>query len=150
VDADTLGLAHVLIRVRNDVTYCGDDGDRPKNLRNLPPAEVQATKTPDDEWIPTVTRAGLAIITRDRHIGDKTREKDIVLTCGARMFAITSPEQLDNWGMLEVVVTQWRAMETAAAEPGPYIYSLTRTGMNPINLPPVGVRRPTRRGAQRG
>ncbi len=132
VDADTLGLAHALIRARNDVTYCGDDGKRSKSMRNLPPAEVQATDTPDEEWIPKVTRAGLAIITRDRHIETRTRQKDIVLSCGARMFAITSESQLDNWGLLEVVVTQWVALEKAAEEDGPYIYAVTRTGIRKI------------------
>ena len=50
------------------------------------------------------------------------------------MFAITSHEQLDNWGLLEVVVSQWRRMERAAQEPGPYIYSMTRTSLTKIAL----------------
>ena len=122
VDADTLGLAHVLARARNDVTYCGDSGVRRRARESLPPCVVQDTATPDEEWIPTVTRAGLAIITRDRHIEARTNEKNIVLASGARMFAIVSEQQLDNWGMLEVVVPRWRDMERAAREPGPYIY----------------------------
>jgi hypothetical protein len=50
------------------------------------------------------------------------------------MFAITSPESLDIWGLVEVVVTQWRRMEVAATEPGPYIYALTRTSISKIPL----------------
>jgi hypothetical protein len=50
------------------------------------------------------------------------------------MFAITTKEPLDKWGQLEVVVSQWRAMERAAEEPGPFIYSLTRTGLSKIDL----------------
>lgn len=146
MDADTLGLAHVLIRARNDVTFCGDDGKRRKPLRSLPPAEVQLTKTPDEEWIPRVTQAGLAIITRDRRIEMRTREKDIVLSSEARMFAITSDEQLDNWGLLEVVVSQWRAMEKYAEEDGPYIYAVTRSSLRKIKLTPPGVRSLPRRG----
>lgn len=133
VDADTLGLAHNLIRVRGDVTYCGDDGSR-QRFPDLPPCEIQSTDTDDDVWIPTVTRAGLAIITRDIHIERRTSEKEQVVLSGARMFAITSPTQLDNWGLLEVVVTQWRNMEIKAQEAGPYIYSLTRTGLSPVDL----------------
>jgi hypothetical protein len=57
-----------------------------------------------------------------------------VVASNARMFAITSAEQLDKWGLLEVVVYQWRAMEQAATEPGPYIYTVTRTSLRKIDL----------------
>lgn len=50
----------------------------------------------------------------------------------ARMFAITSEENLDNWGLIEVVATRWRDITAAAAEPGPYIYSLTRTSIRKV------------------
>jgi hypothetical protein len=58
----------------------------------------------------------------------------MVLAYRARMFAVTSPEQLDNWGLLEVVVSQWRRIERAAEEPGPYIYGVTRTALSKIDL----------------
>jgi hypothetical protein len=134
IDADTLGLARILVQVRPDVTFPGDDGVRRRKVWNLNPCLITATGTDDDIWIPKVTKAGLAIITRDRHIQERTAEKDAVIAAGARMFAITTYEQLDNWGLLEVVVSQWREMEEAAEEPGPYIYSLTRTGMTKIDL----------------
>lgn len=76
----------------------------------------------------------MAIITRDRRIAERTSEKNAVVAAAARMFAITSAEQLDNWGLLEIVVTQWRRIEKAAEEAGPYIYSLTRTTMHKIDL----------------
>lgn len=135
VDADTLGLAHVLVRGRRDVTFCGDDGKRHKKSWDIDPCVVQSTDTPDEVWIPAVTKQGLAIITRDRNIANRTSEKDQVLAVSARMFAITiSTESLDVWGLVEVVATQWRKMEEAAAEPGPYIYAVTRTGLNKIPL----------------
>jgi hypothetical protein len=134
VDADTLGLAHVLVQVRRDVTFPGDDGLRSKPLWNLPPCVIERTDTDDDVWIPTVTRQDLAIITRDKKIESRTAEKDAVVAARARMFAITSDENLDNWGLLEIAATQWRAMERAAQEPGPYIYSMTRTSLRKIDL----------------
>ena len=73
----------------------------------------------------------MAIITRDRHIESRTKEKRIVLECGARMFAIV---RLHNRDMLEIVVHQWPAMEAAGAESGPYIYAMTRTAMHKIDL----------------
>ena len=106
VDADTLGLARILIQVRRDVTFPGDDGQRSTARSALPPSPVKDTATPDDIWIPMVARAGLAIITRDRRIETRTSEINAVISSRARLFAITSPEQLNNWGLLEVVVTQ--------------------------------------------
>lgn len=134
IDADTLGLAKILIQLRLDVTYPGDDGLRPHLRRELSPCVVQDPATKDEIWIPTVAKAGLAIITRDRRIQDRVSEKDMVVASNARMFAITSKEQLDGWGLLEVVVSQWRAMENAAEEHGPFIYSMTRTSLTKINL----------------
>lgn len=134
VDADTLGLARILVQVRRDVAFPGDDGRRSRRGWQLPPCVIQDTATSDEVWIPTVTEAGLAIVTRDRHIGAKTTEKDAVVASQARMFAITSNETLDNWGLLEVVVSQWRRLKAAAEEPGPYIYSVTRTSLHKIDL----------------
>lgn len=132
VDADTLGLARILVVARADVTFCGDSGQRQRTGRDLPLSPVQATDTPDEQWIPTVTRAGLAIITRDRKILSRKAEIDAVAAAGARMFAITSEDDSSNWGLLEVVVTQWRAMEAAAALPGPFVYQVTRTTCHQI------------------
>ena len=77
VDADTLGLAHVLIRARPDVTYCGDQGERRKQEWTIDPCVIQQTETTDEVWIPTVTKAGLAIITRDKHIETRMTPKRI-------------------------------------------------------------------------
>jgi PIN like domain len=99
-------------------------------LRGEKPAATMMARV----WIPEVTRHGLVIITRDKHIERRTWEKDQVLACRARMFAITSEENLNTWGLAEVVITQVRKIEAAAEEPGPYIYSLTRTSLHKIDL----------------
>jgi hypothetical protein len=134
VDADTLGLAHVLIRARRDVTFPGDSGERHQESWRLPACVISDPATHDNVWIPTVAGAGLAIITRDSRIATRTAEINEVVAAGARMFAITSPEQLYTWDLLTVVVSQWDQMERAAQEDGPYIYSVTRTGMSKIDL----------------
>ena len=50
------------------------------------------------------------------------------------MFAVTSTGTLRVWDQLEIVVVQWRNMEEAAKERGPYIYAVTRTGLSKIDL----------------
>jgi len=133
VDADTLGLAHVLIRARPDVTYPGDDGIRHRPAWCMPPCVVSDPATRDDVWIPLAASAGMAIITRDKHIATRTAEKAEVLAASARMFAITTPGNLRTWDLLAVVVAQWEKLESAALEPGPYIYSVTRSAMSKID-----------------
>jgi hypothetical protein len=134
VDADTLGLAHVLIRARPDVTFPGDDGIRHRSAWRLPPCVVPDPATRDDLWIPLVAGADLAIITRDKHIATRMAEKAEVLAASARMFAITTPGNLRTWDLLAVVVAQWEKFEFAVEEPGPYIYSVTRSAMSKIDL----------------
>jgi hypothetical protein len=134
VDADTLGLAHVLIRARRDVTFPGDDGVRHKNSCRLPPYVVSDPATHDNVWIPAVAKAGMGIITRDVRIATRTAEINGVIAAGARMFAITSPEKLHTWDLLSIAVARWPDFEVAAQEDGPYIYSVTRTTMSKIDL----------------
>lgn len=95
---------------------------------------VTDTGVDEDDWIPAVHAAGMAIITRDKHIQTRYEEIAVVAACGARMFAITSPGVLYGWDLLEIVVTQWRHLEATAEAPGPYVYGLTRTGLNRVDL----------------
>ena len=73
VDADTLGLAHMLTAVRSDVTYPGDPGGT-LDGRERPPCDI-APSTPDQDWIPLVAERGLVVITRDRRIAQRTAER---------------------------------------------------------------------------
>lgn len=60
VDADTLGVAAILVRARPDITFPGDSGERHTSRWHLPACVITHTDTPDVEWIPKVTAAGLA------------------------------------------------------------------------------------------
>jgi hypothetical protein len=132
VDADTLGLAHVLCAVRADVTYPGDPGGT-VHRRTRPPCPVQSTDTKDDIWIPIVAARGWSIITRDAKIRENPAEKKAVQASGAKLFAVTSDERLDKFHLLEVVLSSWRRIEEAARNPGPFIYSVSRTTI--VRLP---------------
>lgn len=54
LDADTLGLAHILARARPGVTSPGDDA-----------SGTYRTRGPDIDRIPVVSAAGLAVLMRD-------------------------------------------------------------------------------------
>lgn len=133
VDADILGLAHVLASIRADVTYPGDLG-AVINKRERPACPVTTPATLDSIWIPEVTRRGWLIITRDRHIQDHRAEIQAVRQYGARMVALSGKEARGKFEQLEVVMCQWRAIERLLADSGPFIYTATRTSLKPIDL----------------
>ncbi len=125
VDADTLGLAQILTRLRDDVTFPGDPGGVVHN--RVRPACTITTDTADTDWIKRVSSDGWLIITRDKRIAKRHLERQAVITHSARVIAVTSREPLNNWGILEIVMTQWRWIEETSELPGPFIYGITRT-----------------------
>ncbi len=102
VDADVLGLAKVLASLRADVTYPGDPGGVVRK-RSRPAAPITTTDVDDDVWIPIVAARGWSIITRDKAIQRRPAEIEAVRDSGAKMFALTSREQLSVWDQLEIV-----------------------------------------------
>lgn len=126
VDADTLGLAHILASIRPDVTYPGDPGGVIRK-RSRPPSPIASTDVPDEEWIPVVAGRGWTVITRDQRIERRPAERASVIANSARVVAITSNDKLTVWHQLEIVMTRWRDIEKLAGLPGPSIHSITRT-----------------------
>jgi PIN domain-containing protein len=68
-----LGLAKLLVQVRNDVTYPGDPGGV-LHKRQRPACVITDPGTHDSVWIPQVAAKGLLIVTRDRNIQDNRAE----------------------------------------------------------------------------
>ena len=126
VDADTLGLAHLLVRIRGDVTYPGDPGGIVRGVAR-PACPITSTATKDVQWIPLVAKNDWVTITRDKAIRRRPAETQAVKNEGAKLFAITSPEKLTIWHQLEIVLSRWRDIERLAKIPGPWMYTLTRT-----------------------
>ena len=135
LDADVLGLAKLLVQVRNDVTYPGDPGGVVQK-RERPACVITDPATLDEDWIPEVARRGWVIVTRDSHIQDHPAEIAAVRDNGARMVALAGAYAIGTWAQLEVFMTQWRAIERCPDEPGPFIYSATRTTFRSVGLDP--------------
>lgn len=129
LDEDVLGLATALAQAKLAVTWPGDDGRRADKQRSQEPSPVQVRGMADEEWIPVVARAGLAIITRDRRIIDRTVRVNAVLASGARLFALTSFSSLDLWAEIRIVAAQWDELERRRLTPGPYVDGVTASGV---------------------
>lgn len=126
IDADVLGLVKAIVPLRSDITYPGDLGGTFKRRRR-PPCPITSTATPDTVWIPETARQGWLIITRDNRIQEHRAEVEAVRASGARMVAFAGKEAGDTWHQLEVLMSQWRSIERLLDEPGPFIYSATRS-----------------------
>ena len=126
-----LGLGKLLASLRPDVTYPGDPG-RVLHRRARPPYLESAPRAKDTERIPLVSRQGLLVLTRDRHIQSHPAELEAVRTVGGRTVALSSADAGTTWGQLEVVMTQWRQIEALLGLPGPFVYSASRTVLTKI------------------
>jgi hypothetical protein len=121
IDADVLGLAKLLVQIRNDVTYPGDPGGD-LHRRQRPPCPITEARTLDTVWIPTTAANDWLIITRDSNIAVNRAEIAAVRESGARMVALAGKEAIGTWAQLEVLMTRWRSIEALLDEPGPFIY----------------------------
>ena len=133
VDADTLGLAHIMVRLRWDVTYPGDPGGRFKR-HTRPPCPITTTDIDDEDWIPIAASRGWTIISRDMKIEKRPAELAAVKENRAKVIALSSNEKLDVWRQLEILMCNWRAIEKLSETEGPFIYVLTRTGSRKLQL----------------
>jgi hypothetical protein len=132
-DADVLGLAKTLVPLRPDLTYPGDPGGV-VHRRQRPPCPITSTATDDTVWIPETARQGWLIITRDSRIQHHRAEVAAVRTSGARMVALASDEARGTWHQLEILMCQWRAIERRLEEPGPFIYTASRTALRAVEF----------------
>jgi PIN like domain len=132
-DADVLGLAKVVARLRNDATYPGDPGAS-IHRRVRPPCLITDPATPDRLWIPDVARQGWLIITRDSRIQDHRAEVSAVREHGAKMVALTGKDARSTWEQLEVFMRQWRGIDDLVDLAGPFIWRATRSGMSRVLL----------------
>ena len=130
-DADVLGLAHVVCALRPDCTFPGDPGATIKR-RVRPACPVTSPKVKDPEWIPIVTAQNWVIISRDSHIASRPAEIAAIRDHGARLIALAGRDAGTPWEQLEVLLTNWRAIERLAASAGPWVYTATRTRLHQV------------------
>ena len=58
------------------------------------------------------------------------------MTCrGVRLVSLASDEAVTRFAQLEVVMCQWRRIESLLTETGPFIYFATRTSVRKARLP---------------
>jgi len=130
IDADVPGLGKLLAGLRSDVTYPG----AVIHKRQRAPCTVTNPDVLDTDWIPQVAALGWLIITRDSMISQNRNEITAVRENKAKMAALNQRDAQTKWGQLEVFMTQWRRIDALTAEPGPFIWRVSRTTTTLITL----------------
>ena len=120
LDADVLPLAKVLAPLRDDVAHPGH------------PAAPSGDA--DDAWLAAVAQAGWLVISRDAHVENHRAWIASVAEHRAKLVVLSGRDAGGTWGQLEILLTQWRAIETLAAREGPFIHAATRSGLRAVPL----------------
>jgi 3-methyladenine DNA glycosylase Tag len=89
---------------------------------------------PDTKWIPVVTANQWLIITRDANIAVNRAEIAAVRDNAARMVTLSGRDAVGTWNQLEILMTQWRQIQSLLDQPGPFIYAATRTSIRKVDL----------------
>jgi hypothetical protein len=107
---------------RDDVLYAGGPLAPPENAR-------------DEVWLPVAGQGDWIVLMRDKRIRTRRRQRQALIDAKVRAFCFTDAGNATRWQVLALVVARWDDIaETAAAEPGPYIYAVTRTRFEPLAM----------------
>ena len=81
-----------------------------------------------------MTALGWLIVTRDSRIREHRAEIGAVRDSEARLVALGGQDARGTFDQLEVFMSQWRAIMARLDEPGPCIYTATRTTFRKIDI----------------
>lgn len=88
----------------------------------------------DHVWLPKAGKKDWLVVMRDEHIRTRPLEKEALLSNGVRAFVLTGAGQMTMWEILTLLVRRWPLFEQhgGSGEPGPYLYSVTETGVRKL------------------
>lgn len=126
VDASIpVAVRRALAEVRDDVRFAGEPGAPKEN-------------TQDRQWLKTAGDNDWVVLKRDKKIRTRPGERDALIEAGVRTFCLTGAGNYTRWQTLELLATRWRRIEEVASTvAGPYIYSVTWSGVKLLPMPGV-------------
>lgn len=77
----------------------------------------------DEVWIPEVAGRGWIILMKDDQVRMKPRERQALMSCGAKVFCITNAN-ISGPDMAERFVKHQAKIVRLARKPGPYVYGV--------------------------
>jgi hypothetical protein len=122
LDADVpVAVRRAIAGCRSDVLHAGEPG-------------APAVNTKDPDWLTVAGRERWVVISRDKRIRRRVAEVQAVMDHGVRLFVLTSAGNLSRWDTLDLLVRRWPDIAAAAEKnPGPFICSVTRSGLRGVH-----------------
>ena len=92
----------------------------------------------DEAWLEVVGDLGLLVITRDKRIRYRPVERQRWVDHRVRGFVLTGAGNMRIDDQLALIEKRWAAMErlVEAHPDGPWMYSVTGSGLRPFIAPP--------------
>ena len=92
-------------------------------------------RTKDRAWLPIAGAEDWVVILRDKKIRTRPGERRALIEAGVRAFCLTGAGSYTRWQTLELLVNRWPMIEDhARMSPGPYIRSVTKSGVRDLFL----------------
>jgi hypothetical protein len=108
------GVATALKAVRNDVRWLEDDF---------------AHNTPDEDWLRDVAAWGWLVVSRDKKIRTRPRERQAIVDNGVGAFCLTQKDNPTRWEYLKLLCKTLDDMErTFATTAKPFLYGVDSHG----------------------
>ncbi len=117
VDESLLFIGLVLRLVRKDVTYPGHYK-----------CSIEL-ETDDVDWLPVVGKQGWNVLTRDRRVWYRPKEKSELVDGKVKAFCLKKSGNSSKWAILCLLIKHWDDIEEAASHEGPFMYYLTSDGL---------------------
>jgi hypothetical protein len=125
VDENDIALGKALATTNPEVVYPGHP-----DLPEVPRGSL------DDEWLPTIGRRALVVITRDNRIRYRRVEKERWVASGVRGFVLTGKRSQSTRDSQVLLDRWWTTIERTVDErpTGPWMYSVTNDRVREIEL----------------
>jgi PIN like domain len=91
------------------------------------------THVPDEQWIEDASRDGRLLLSADKRIRYRPRERAAICTHAARCLTFAAGD-LTAQQMIDLFLRHLPRVRTIAEEPGPYVYHLTRDRLTRMAL----------------
>ena len=94
------------------------------------------TSTNDDSWLEVIGRLGLVVVSRDGRIRYRPVEKSLWVRYRIRGFVLTGKGSQSTEESLAILTKYWSKISDLvdAGRLGPWMYSVTRSGLREIDL----------------
>jgi len=95
---------------------------------------AKAERLADEDWIPDVTRAGMAVLTKDSKMRFNRLIVDAIIGSGARCFALARQDLTGREMAHRLIDNKDEIIRLAQTRPGPYFFHVHQDRVDDMPL----------------